>query len=125
MKSFALSLFLLLTCGCMNPPQQTARDPVLADPENNPWIYSGLNKASGIDPQLAEQAYREGWQVGLRQGRSAVTVPCQRYTPEQRALEKAYRQGVFAGAAFRDGDTGEQISDQLDRQDSKPRPHRK
>lgn len=111
-------LLLLVLCGCASQRAwwefgQTARDPVLTDPEDNPWIYPGILRVSGMHRELAERAYRAGWEAGLRQGR--YPPPSRLNGPALDVWEKAYRQGVFAGAAYSRGRDGQWITDQLDR----------
>ena len=118
MRAVTPLLLLVLLCGCVSErawwrPGDTARDPVLTDPEANPWIYPGIHRVSGMDRETAEQAYRAGWEAGLRHGR--FPAPSRLSGAEQDVWERAYQQGVFAGAAYSDGRDGRWITDQLDR----------
>lgn len=111
-------LLLLLLCGCVSERawwtmDHTDRDPVLTDPEDNPWIYPGVYRASGVHRELAEQAYRAGWEAGLRHGRAPA--PSRLSGGAQDVWEKAYQQGVFAGTAYSEGRDGQWITGQLDR----------
>lgn len=118
-------MLFVLVCGCVTDharwvDDQATRDPVLTDPERTPWIYPGVRKTVRIYRKLAEQAYREGWEIGLRHGNDAVgtrsVAPFHLNGPERQAWEKAFQQGVFAGAGFRNGHDGAWVTEQLDRQ---------
>ena len=125
MRAATALLLLAAAYGCVSGQtsrvdHQATRDPVLTDPENNPWIYPGLRRTVGIDTKLAEEAYREGWEIGLRHGNEAVgtrpVAPFLLSRSERHAWEKAFEQGIFAGAAFRKGHDGRWITEQLDGQ---------